>query len=87
MAAYDLPILLHPRRTNMTVDYAGEAKSKFLVYTNFGWPFETSMAMARLAFGGVMDRFPISRSSRITQAGSCRSSTNGSSCPGTSTSS
>lgn len=58
MAAYDLPILLHPRRTNTTPDYAGEAKSKFLVYTNFGWPFETSKAMARLAFGGVMERFP-----------------------------
>ena len=40
MAEYDLPILLHPRRTNTTIDYAGEAKSKFLVYTNFGWPFE-----------------------------------------------
>jgi predicted TIM-barrel fold metal-dependent hydrolase len=58
MAAYDLPILLHPRRANTTADYAGEPTSKFLIYTNFGWPFETSMAMARLAFGGVMDRFP-----------------------------
>ena len=58
MAEYDRPILLHPRRTNTTVDYAGEAHSKFLVYTNFGWPYESSMAMARLAFGGVMDRFP-----------------------------
>ena len=58
MAAYDLPILLHPRRTNTTADYAGEPTSKFLIYTNFGWPFETSMAMARLAFGGVMERFP-----------------------------
>ena len=58
MADYDLPILLHPRRTNATADYAGEPKSKFLVYTNFGWPFETSKAMARLAFGGILDRFP-----------------------------
>ena len=58
MQAYDLPILLHPRRTNTTPDYVDEATSKFLVYTNFGWPFETSKAMARLAFGGVMERFP-----------------------------
>jgi predicted TIM-barrel fold metal-dependent hydrolase len=58
MQAYDLPILLHPRRTNTTADYADEATSKFLIYTNFGWPFETSKAMARLAFGGVMERFP-----------------------------
>jgi aminocarboxymuconate-semialdehyde decarboxylase len=58
MAAYDLPILLHPRRTNTTIDYVGESRSKFLVYTNFGWPYESSMAMARLAFGGVFERFP-----------------------------
>jgi hypothetical protein len=27
MQDYDLPILLHPRRTNMTADYPGEPKS------------------------------------------------------------
>jgi predicted TIM-barrel fold metal-dependent hydrolase len=58
MQDYDLPILLHPRRTNTTADYQGEAKSKYLVYTNFGWPFETSKAMARLAFGGVLEKYP-----------------------------
>jgi aminocarboxymuconate-semialdehyde decarboxylase len=58
MQACDLPILLHPRRTNTTADYIDEEKSKFLIYTNFGWPFETAKAMARLAFGGVLERFP-----------------------------
>ncbi len=58
MQDYDLPILLHPRRTNTTADYADEETSKFLVYTNFGWPFETSKAMARLAFGGVFEKYP-----------------------------
>ena len=58
MQHYDLPILLHPRRTNTTADYAGEPASKFLIYTNFGWPFETAKAMARLAFGGVFEQFP-----------------------------
>ena len=58
MQAFDLPILLHPRRVNTNADYSGEDRSKFLVYTNFGWPFETSLAMARLAFGGVLERFP-----------------------------
>src|SRR5205823_12953428 len=38
MAGCNLPILLHPRRANTTADFAGEATSKFLVYTNFGWP-------------------------------------------------
>jgi predicted TIM-barrel fold metal-dependent hydrolase len=58
MQACNLPILLHPRRTNTTPDYAGEARSRFLVYTNFGWPFESSAAMARIAFGGVLERYP-----------------------------
>jgi predicted TIM-barrel fold metal-dependent hydrolase len=58
VADYDVPVLLHPRRTNKTADYPEEQTSKFLVYTNFGWPFETSAAMARLAFGGVLDTYP-----------------------------
>jgi predicted TIM-barrel fold metal-dependent hydrolase len=58
MAKRNLPVMLHPRRTNTTADYPGEEKSKFLIYTNFGWPYETTMAMARLAFGGVLEKFP-----------------------------
>jgi len=58
MTRRDLPVLLHPRGTNTTPNYADEDASKFLIYTNFGWPFATSMAMARLAFGGVLERFP-----------------------------
>jgi aminocarboxymuconate-semialdehyde decarboxylase len=58
MASRNLPILLHPRRTNTTPDYTDEQTSKFLIYTNFGWPYETSLAMARLAFGGVLERCP-----------------------------
>lgn len=57
MESYNLPILLHPRRVNTTADYQGEDTSKYLVYTNFGWPYETSVAMARLAFG-VLPRYP-----------------------------
>jgi len=51
METNGLPIILHPRRTNTTPDYPGEEKSKYLTYTNFGWPYVTSLAMARLAFG------------------------------------
>ena len=58
MAAYNLPILLHPCRTNTTPDYQGEEKSKYLIYTNFGWPYQTSLAMARLAFGGPLEKYP-----------------------------
>jgi aminocarboxymuconate-semialdehyde decarboxylase len=58
MSGKNLPIFLHPRGTNTTPDYEGEAGSKFLVFTNFGWPYETSKAMARLAFGGVLENYP-----------------------------
>lgn len=58
MTAYNLPILLHPRRTNTTADFGGEQTSKYLVYTNFGWPYESSVAMARLAFGGPLEQYP-----------------------------
>jgi aminocarboxymuconate-semialdehyde decarboxylase len=58
MEAYNLPIFLHPRRTNTVADYPGEDASKYLIFTNFGWPYETSKAMARIAFGGVFDRYP-----------------------------
>jgi len=57
MELNDLPILLHPRRTNKTPDYPGEEFSKYLVYTNFGWPYASSVAMARIAFT-VFERYP-----------------------------
>jgi len=58
MAEYDLPILLHPARGPNFVDYAGETKSKYEIWWTFGWPYETSVAMARLVFSGIFDRFP-----------------------------
>ncbi len=58
MSGINLPIFLHPRRPNTTPDYEGETDSKFLAFTNFGWPYETSKAMARLAFGGVLENYP-----------------------------
>jgi len=58
MAEYDLPILLHPARGAKFSDYPGEAKSKYEIWWTFGWPYETSVAMARLVFSGIFDRFP-----------------------------
>src|SRR2546423_2558641 len=58
MAGYDLPIWLHPGRTAAMPDYAAEAKSRFELWWCFGWPYETSVAMARLVFSGVFDRHP-----------------------------
>jgi aminocarboxymuconate-semialdehyde decarboxylase len=58
MADYDLPIWLHPARTAAMPDYASESKSRFEMWWCFGWPYETSVAMARLVFSGVFDRHP-----------------------------
>ena len=55
MQSFNLPVVLHPRRTDNTPDYPNEEKSKYLVYTNFGWPYVSSVAMARMAFGVFVD--------------------------------
>jgi aminocarboxymuconate-semialdehyde decarboxylase len=58
LAAHDLPIWLHPVRTASMPDYPAEAKSRFEMWWCFGWPYDTSVAMARLVFSGVFDRHP-----------------------------
>jgi uncharacterized protein len=55
---YDKPIFLHPVRGAEMPDYRTEEKSKYEIWWTFGWPYETSVAMARLVFSGIMDRFP-----------------------------
>ena len=39
-------------------DYLGEDKSKYEIWWTFGWPYETSAAMARLVFSGLIDKLP-----------------------------
>jgi predicted TIM-barrel fold metal-dependent hydrolase len=52
------PICLHPAREANMPDFAAEDKSRYEIWTMFGWPYETSATMARLVFSGVMTRFP-----------------------------
>ena len=52
------PIWLHPIRPMTAPDYAEEPVSKFDLWWAFGWPHETSLAMGRLVFAGVFDRWP-----------------------------
>jgi predicted TIM-barrel fold metal-dependent hydrolase len=52
------PVFLHPARGADMPDYKTEAKSKYEIWWTFGWPYETSTAMARLVFSGLMDRLP-----------------------------
>lgn len=58
MAGYDLPIWLHPTRDATFADYATEEKSKYEIWWTFGWPYETSVAMARIVFAGLFDKHP-----------------------------
>ena len=58
MADYDLPVWLHPYRGAEMPDYSTEASSRFEIWWTFGWPYETSAAMARLVFAGIFERHP-----------------------------
>jgi aminocarboxymuconate-semialdehyde decarboxylase len=58
LAARDLPIWMHPYRGADMPDYKSEDRSQYEIWWTFGWPYETSAAMARLVFEGYFDRFP-----------------------------
>ena len=57
-AEYDLPIWIHPSRGVNFPDYLTEDKSEYEIWWTFGWPYETSAAMARIVFGFYFDEFP-----------------------------
>ena len=58
MHELDLPIWIHPARGANISDYATEERSKYEIWFVFGWPYETSVAVARLVFGYYFDEFP-----------------------------
>ena len=58
MAQHRLPIWMHPARPASFPDYQGETRSKFDIWWAFGWPYETTAAMARLVFDGLFERHP-----------------------------
>jgi predicted TIM-barrel fold metal-dependent hydrolase len=58
VARYDLPMWMHPARGAEFADYAGEKKSHYEIWWTLGWPYETSVAMAHMVFGGLFDRHP-----------------------------
>jgi len=55
---HKLPIWMHPARDARAADYPGERKSKYEIWQVLGWPYETSVAMARIVFSGMFDRLP-----------------------------
>lgn len=58
MAGYDLPIWIHPVRGRDIPDYNNEGYSKYRIFHIFGWPYETTAAMMRLVFRGILDKYP-----------------------------
>ena len=53
-----MPIWMHPARPATRPDYPGEDKSKYEIWQVLGWPYETSVAMARIVFSGLFAQLP-----------------------------
>ena len=58
MEQLDRPIFIHPLGEFSTPDYKGEKASKYRLWTKVGWPYATTMAVCRLVYSGVFDRYP-----------------------------
>src|SRR5712692_5716666 len=55
---HDVPIWMHPARPATRADYVNEQKSKYEIWQVLGWPYETSVAMARMVFSGFFEKLP-----------------------------
>ncbi|MDR2987325.1 MAG: amidohydrolase family protein [Nocardiopsaceae bacterium] len=49
---------MHPTRSPAWSDYPVEPASRYGIWWSLGWPYETSVAMARLVYSGCFDRHP-----------------------------
>jgi len=58
MAEIDRPIWIHPARGATFPDYLTEDRSQYEIWWTFGWPYDTSAAMARLVFSKIFDKHP-----------------------------
>ena len=58
MAEAGKPVWMHPARGANFPDYLTEEQSEYEIWWTFGWPYETSAAMARMVFSGLFDRYP-----------------------------
>jgi len=55
LGEHDLPLLLHPTYWR---SYPLMDEEPWMLMSRFGWPLDTTQAVWRLIFGGVLDRFP-----------------------------
>lgn len=58
MAKAGKPVWLHPARGENFTDYLNEKRSEYEIWWTFGWPYETSAAMARMVFSRLFDKYP-----------------------------
>lgn len=49
---------IHPTRSEIWADYPAEQRSRYGIWWSLGWPYETSVCMARLVYSGYFDRYP-----------------------------
>lgn len=54
----DLPVLIHPVGGQMIPEFPTEERSKYELWFLIGWPYQTTIAMCRLAFSGIFEDFP-----------------------------
>ena len=54
----DGALWIHPTRSEIWADYPAETRSKYGIWWSLGWPYETSVCMARLVYSGCFDRYP-----------------------------
>ena len=55
---HGVPMWMHPFRPASRADYPSESKSEYEIWQVLGWPFETSVAMARMVFSGMLQKLP-----------------------------
>lgn len=55
---HKLPVFMHPVRPGSRPDYPTEQVSKYEIWQVLGWPYETSIAMARFVFSGLLEKLP-----------------------------
>ncbi|MGZ4410213.1 MAG: amidohydrolase family protein [Gaiellaceae bacterium] len=58
LADLDRMIWVHPCRNSSWADYPTEDRSRYEIWWVLGWEYDTAVFMARLVFGGVLERYP-----------------------------
>jgi len=53
----DVMLWLHPSRPPLP-DYLDEKASRYQMWQQMGWPYDTTSAMYRIVFSGVFERYP-----------------------------